>query len=463
MHDEKTTALDTSPEPTATCATTATTATTAPAGTDDGRELRRLPTLAAAIRAHRLHLLVGMALGLVAGLLVAGLTQPTYAATSTVRVGSGLVPVGDFRPDTLWAEDQVALTRTPPVREAIAEEIGDGTTADDVARRLGVVAETNSNYLVFTWTDDDAEEAEERADTAAEVYLERAQAEAVQRWESHDALLADLIAAYDADDPRAAELVEERVLLEETVVDPGKIAGAAAGTARQTSLTPAAHVLAGLLGGLLLGLVSAYLWHLRSPNAPRQLALAGAGAGAHPGAGPDAGPDTARGGGLAGAVRRRRGAARDRVDGEEPAPELLGSDVDVPATELAVLAAVRRDAPDGALATIGLGVTRWLLRREQEDPGAELRLGVYVTPDLDPSAADLVRRGVRAVGADGRLEIDLLDVTLPNWRIDFEACDGVVVVVGTSRWAADALDVARMHLAAVDVTVLGRVEVEGVE
>ncbi|MFW6774490.1 hypothetical protein ACOACO_09415 [Nocardioides sp. CPCC 205120] len=446
MHDEKTTTPDAFP---------GSDETTGPDETaGERRELRRLPTLAAAVRAHRLHLLVGMALGLLAGLLVAGLSQPTYAATATVRVGSGLVPVGDFRPDTLWAEDQVALTRTPPVREAIAEEIGDGTTADDVARRLGVVAETNSNYLLFTWTDDDAEEAEERADTAAEVYLERAQEEAVQRWESHDALLADLIAAYDAEDPRAAELVEERITLEETVVDPGKVAGAAAGTARQTSLAPAAHVLAGLLGGLLLGLVSAYLWHLRSPNAPRQLALAGSGA--------------APGGGLAGAVRRRRSGARDQVPGggstsQRGAIRTGGRDVPVLADDLNVLAAVRRDAPDGALAPIGLGVTGWLLRREQEDPGAELRLGVYVTPDLDPSAADLVRRGVRAVGADGRLEIDLLDVTLPNWRIDFEACDGVVVVVGTSRWAADALDVARLHLAAVDVTVLGRVEVEGDE
>lgn len=583
--------------------------------------LRPLPSIATAIRTRWLVIVIGLAIGLVIGLVAANASEPRYAATTTVRVGSGLVPVGDFRPDTLWADDQVAFAKTRPVLDAIAEEIGDGLDGDDVAERLGVVAEANSNFLLFTWNDASVGEAEDRADAAAAVYLEEAQAEAEDRWEDHDRLLENLIAAYDPADQRAIDLQAERVALEETVVDPGKVAGTADGTAERTSLSPMVSAVAGGLAGLLLGAAAAYLLHLRSPRrdedddafgvfgtADEEAFLSGAyptgRAMAHMAAGEHypasyayagGGYATARVGGTSVLERRDGGAAGPYDDGypdayddayladdaydasgdavtvwsteelatsddesvqpdesvadevdevddreavetddDEPLAGAYASAVDQPAEPferpyevpfepqvsedttlpplpprpearrrgpgdgfrlvglgaprpnpaprpaapagpagayvgppaalgapgaLPVIAEILDADDEAALAGIGLAVSPWLLTMEADDPGAELRLGVYVTPDLDAASVDLVRRGLRAVGAAGRLEIALVDITVPTWRIDFEACDAIVLVAGATAWAENAMRVARLHVDAADVPALGVVRV----
>lgn len=409
-------------DPTPTQRPTSQPATAGPASRDEGpttrqRELRSLPALGAAFRAGRVHLLVGLALGLVAGLAVAWLSPTTYQATATVRVGSGLVPVGDFRPDTLWAEDQVALARTTPVREAIAERVGGGVDADDVASRLGVTAETNSNYLVFTWTASSASDAESGADAAALTYLEQARDEAEQRWQGHDNLLVSLIEQLGPDDPRAKELVEQRITLEETIVDPGKVAGQAAGSARRTSLSPPAHVLAGSLGGLVLGAVSAYLWYVRRGS----LVTAPVGV-----------PFVAAGG---------------------PRPD----------PGMPVLGEVSKDGTDGSLAPLGRNLVTWVLRREQGRSRDAARLGIHVTPDAPEGAASVVRRALRAAGVDGRVEAEEVDTSLPSWRQEYESLDAVVVVSGDDAWGDESVTLARLHLETLDVEVLGLVRVGGAE
>lgn len=226
-------------------------------------ELRTLPAVGEALRAGWLLLVVGLVLGVVAGAVVAGLSPATYRATATARVGSGLTAIGDFGADALWADDQVAFARTTPVREAIAEAISDATgdtvTAKVVTRRLTVLAEEKSNYLQFIWTAGTQAEAEEGADLAAQAYVEVAGDEAEAQWETHDQQLAGLIAASDPDDPRLDTLLQERTELQEIVIDPGKLAGSADGTARKTSLAG----YAGGVAGLVLGAGAAYVWFLR--------------------------------------------------------------------------------------------------------------------------------------------------------------------------------------------------------
>ncbi|WP_028472864.1 hypothetical protein [Nocardioides alkalitolerans] len=568
-----------------------------------GSGLKPLPSIATAFRTRWLVIVIGLAIGLVVGLVAANASEPRYSATTTVRVGSGLVPVGDFRPDTLWADDQVAFAGTRPVQEAIAEEIGDGVSADDVAENLTVMAEANSNFLLFSWTDGTPVAAESRADAAAEVYLVEARTEAEDRWAEHDQLLENLIAAYDPADQRAIDLQAERVALEETVVDAGKIAGDADTTAQRTSLSPVVSAVAGGLAGLLLGAAAAYLLHVRRPRGdddldevhgygeldaaghsraqayvpageyPVSYAYAGGGvATARVGGttvlerwngpyvdvdgrlhgyddGYDDGFDDARdvhgvpgepaewsteeladadassegrddevlepddvveayasgddqpaepferpyempfeprptpetAGGATGELpplpsRPTRTGPRRRTPGDgfrlvglatpETGPRVVGpvhagppaAMTGVPGA-LPVVADIVDTDDEAALAGIGLSVSPWLLTMEADDPGAELRLGVYVTPDLDASSVDLVRRGLRAVGAAGRLEIVLVDITVPTWRIDFEACDAIVLVAGATGWAENAMRVARLHVDAADVPALGVVRV----
>ncbi|MDR6175732.1 hypothetical protein QE364_000349 [Nocardioides zeae] len=437
--------------------------------TRPGSELRRPPSLAGAVRRRWIHVVVGLAVGLLLGVAVAATSAPAYHAQATVRVGGGLVAVGDFTSDTLWADDQVALTRTDPVRRAVAERIGDGTDLDDVADRLSVTVEESSNYLVFTWTDDTAARAESRAETAAEVYLEQAEAQAVERWRAHDTRLAGLQDETDPEGNRGQQLVLERMRLEETVIDPGSVASEAAGTAEQSSLPTAAHVVAGGAGGLLVGIASAYLAQVRNPRRPTPAAAPAVAVAAAapplpttPRASKPA-TDAARNRhdrlreerGEAATTRRPTGGLatffRERGDnGGEPLDD----------TGLPVLAEVRDTRSDGSdVVAVGVAIAPWLLEREAEDPGEEFRLGVYVTPDLPEDAAEIVRRGLRVVGAENRLQVETVDLGRPTWRVDFEACDAVVVLVGSTSWSNDALRVARLHLAAVDVEVLGLVRV----
>ncbi|WZH54119.1 MAG: hypothetical protein PIR53_09035 [Nocardioides alkalitolerans] len=433
--------------------------------TRPGSELRRPPSLAGAVRRRWTHVVVGLAVGLLLGVAVAATSAPAYHAQATVRVGGGLVAVGDFTTNTLWADDQVALTRTDPVRRAVAERIGDGVDLDDVAERLSVTVEESSNYLVFTWTDDSADRAESRAEAAAEVYLEEAEAQAVERWRAHDARLAGLQEQTDPDGNRGQQLVLERMRLEETVVDPGSVASEAAGTAEKSSLPAAAHVLAGGAGGLLVGVASAYLAQVRNPRrtAPAAAVPAAAAVATAP-------PLPAKP--TSDAPRNRHDRPREERDGtsatRRPTGGLAtffrerGSNGGEPLddTGLPVLAEVRDTRSDGSdVVAVGVAIAPWLLEREAEDPGEEFRLGVYVTPDLPEDAAEVVRRGLRVVGAENRLQVETIDLGRPSWRVDFEACDAVVVLVGSTSWSNDALRVARLHLAAVDVEVLGLVRV----
>lgn len=431
------------------------------------RELRSLPALGSAVLAGRTHLLVGAALGLLAGLLVALVSPTTYAATATVRVGSGLVPVGDFRPDTLWADDQVALANTPPVREAVAERIGGDVDADDVATRLGIVAETDANYLVFTWTAGSAEEAERGADAAALAYLDSARDEAEQRWQGHDNLLVALIEDLGPDDPRSKGLAEERVSLQETIVDPGKVAGEAAGTARQTSLGAGSHVLAGTLGGLVLGVVSAYLALLRRGGTART-ATAGPRSGVRWGVRSGVRSGAASGGGLL--------AGRVRLPRRRPRPTPAGPGApSVGAAPAPGAPTARDDARDdhgmpvlleaGATGSPALGraLVAWVLRHEQAGSAAAARLGAHATPGAPAGAVDVVRTALRDVGVEGRVEVVEVDTARPTWRDEFAQLDGVVVVTGDDARSDEAVGLARLHLDAVDVEVLGLVRVGGGE
>lgn len=440
--------------------------------------LRRPPSLAGAVRRHRTHVVVGLVVGLLLGTTVAATSAPEYHAQATVRVGGGLVPVGDFSSDTLWADDQVALTRTDPVRRAVAEEIGDGVDLEDVEDRLSVTVEESSNYMVFTWTDDSAGRAESRAEAAAEIYLEKAEELAVERWRSHDARLAALQEETDPDGDRGRQLVLERMGLEETVIDPGTVASEASGTAQRASLPAAAHVLAGGVGGLLVGVASAYLAQVRGPRRPG--GDTGTGGVAVATAPPVPGPTAAHLPATSRPERSRTDGARDERGDRDATATRTATGARRPTgglaaffrerggngteplddTGLPVLAEVRDHRDDGSdVAAVGVAIAPWLLARESEDPGEDFRLGVYVTPDLPEDAAGVVRRGLRVVGAENRVEVEVVDLGRPSWRVDFEACDAVVVVVGASGWSNDALRVARLHLAAVDVEVLGLVRV----
>ena len=215
-----------------------------------------------AARARWLVLLLTALLGLGVGAAAALLIPESYKATTTVRVGAGLVPVGDMNASSNWAQDQAVLAQTQMVLTGIGDQVGQ--TADEVRSSLSVAQRGTTSYLDFTYSADDAQRAEKGADVAAAAYLETARGEAEQRWQAQIDRIDDLVA--DTSGSHRADLVAERQKLNQTVVDPGRVIQGAAGQATRATVSPVLLPVAGLLGGLLLGAAVAYLLEARSPR-----------------------------------------------------------------------------------------------------------------------------------------------------------------------------------------------------
>ncbi|GAB2875277.1 hypothetical protein [Nocardioides pacificus] len=208
-------------------------------------------------------LVVGLLWGVAAGLALGTLVPTTYSATAAVRLGSGLVPVGQMSAPTSWADDQVGLATTRSTLTAIAEELGE-EGPDVVAQRLTVTARENTSFVDFGYSADSAALAEAGADTAARIYLEVAERDARANWQAQIDVVQKLILT--APEWEVPELRRQRQALNRTVVDPGEVAEGAAGQAEQGGVNRAAFPVAGGLGGLLLAAALAYLLEARSPR-----------------------------------------------------------------------------------------------------------------------------------------------------------------------------------------------------
>ncbi|WP_164519656.1 hypothetical protein [Nocardioides ferulae] len=237
--------------------------TTLPDASHPESGLRPVTGIWPAISARWRLLPIGLLLGLGIGAAAAVLVPTTYDATATVRVGAGLVPVGEMNPGSDWAQDQAVLARTEMVLTAIGDRLGE--EPEVVGDRLTVAQHGETSYLDFSYTADTGSRAERGADTAAAIYLQVAQADAERRWQDQVDLLDDLVA--EASGSERAALRAQRRTLERTVVDPGRTVQSASGEAQRATVDPSAFPLAGALGGLLLAAAVAYLLEARSPRA----------------------------------------------------------------------------------------------------------------------------------------------------------------------------------------------------
>lgn len=243
-----------------------------PAGAPTPRAERLVPMtgIVASLTSRWYLLVIGLLWGAGAGLALGAMLPTTYDASSAVRLGSGLVPIGEMSAPTTWADDQVGLATTRSTLGAIAEELGeDGPEV--VEERLTVAARENTSFLDFTYAADSAALAEAGADTAAKVYLQVAERDARQRWQDQADLITELLAR--APEREVAELRSQRQALNRTVVDPGEVVESAAGLAERSGVPRAALPVAGGLGGLLLAGALGYLLEARSPRVRKGLPL----------------------------------------------------------------------------------------------------------------------------------------------------------------------------------------------
>jgi hypothetical protein len=225
--------------------------------------LRPVTGIIPAIRARWVLLPLGLVVGLLVGFAAAAVVPSSYRATGTVHLGAGLVSVGTMNPNSSWAADQVVLAGTKEVLQGIRDRVG-GIGVDEVGKRLTVSQRDDTSYLDFTYRAGTAEEAELGANAAMEVYLDAARQAAQDRLDEQSDLLTQLIES--APEWEQADLQQQRLSLERTVIDPGEVAQSASDNAERATVDLTAFPLAGAIGGLLLAAAAAYLLEVMFPK-----------------------------------------------------------------------------------------------------------------------------------------------------------------------------------------------------
>jgi hypothetical protein len=177
-----------------------------------------------------------------------------------------------MNPNSSWAADQVVLAGTNEVLQGIRDRVG-GISVAEVGKRLTVNQRDATSYLDFTYRGDSEKDAELGANAAMEVYLDAARAAAQDRLDEQSDLLTSLIAS--APEWERADLEQQKLSLQRTVIDPGEVAQSATGNAERATVDRAAFPLAGAIGGLLLAAAAAYLLEVFSPKVRANLPLTG--------------------------------------------------------------------------------------------------------------------------------------------------------------------------------------------
>lgn len=225
--------------------------------------LRPVTDILPAIRARWVLLPVGLIVGLLVGFAAATVVPTSYRATGTVHLGAGLVSVGEMNPTSPWAADQIVLAGTPEVLQGIRDRVG-GLDVDEVADQLSVSQRDGTSYVDFSYTEDSAEDAERGANVAMAAYLEAARAAAEDRLDQQSELLTQLIAT--SPEWELADLKQQRLSLERTVVDPGEVVQSGTDNSERATVDLAIFPLAGALGGVLLAAGAAYLLEVFYPK-----------------------------------------------------------------------------------------------------------------------------------------------------------------------------------------------------
>lgn len=130
------------------------------------------------IRRRWVWVILGLLLGLVAGLAYLQAKTPTYVSTTQVKVESTVADTSreDGRtsgPVNLDTEAQ--LVKSSPVAAAVAEEIGSSASQAALARRVTVTVPANTTVLAIAFEASTPEAAQAGAEAFAQAYLENRQ------------------------------------------------------------------------------------------------------------------------------------------------------------------------------------------------------------------------------------------------------------------------------------------------
>ncbi len=233
-----------------------------------------------------------IALGLLLGTLLAGLTMQvvpkTYTATASVIV---LPTIGDTsiengrtsQPINLDTEAQIVTSYV--VASGVADALGAAGDPGDLVRKVSVSVPPNTSVLDISYSASSAEDARNGAQAFAMAYLDNRGAAATAQLEDAVATLRGPIAALNVElreasaklatlsrnSPEATYLVAQKNLLIQQIsalsaelvpltsgdVEPGRIISDARAPSEPSNPSPSLLLATGLFGGLLLGLVGA--------------------------------------------------------------------------------------------------------------------------------------------------------------------------------------------------------------
>lgn len=207
---------------------------------------------------------------------------PQYRSTAQVLVEAvDLSPAQQGGSDAPNMETEQRLLRSTSVARLALERLGDGSSVDEVTRRLSVDVPPETEILVVAYTDPDSERARDAAAAFAEAYLDFRRQRVTDALEAAAEPLQEQIAALDArlqalnqqiaqaDDPaelaplqtEANALVGQTALLQQRLSDlttpenlqVGDIVDPATLPASPSSPQTTRNALLGLVIGLLLG------------------------------------------------------------------------------------------------------------------------------------------------------------------------------------------------------------------
>lgn len=251
----------------------------------DARDERRLPTMAAALRHHRMMTFIIVLLGLGAGAVYATSLDRSYTASAIVLLNP--VAANPLTPEaargsgaqlTVALETEAEVVMTPSIAEEVSERLG--RLVPDDGEHLAIEVPSGTQMVKIAFTTASPEAAREGAQLFAETYLdyrrERAtssidsslvtlRAEATEAEEGLRAALAaaeeDTFAAREVDllVDRMAAISSQISTLESTMTDPGHVLQPARAPSSSNELN-GVLIQAGA-GILALGLAALIAWY----------------------------------------------------------------------------------------------------------------------------------------------------------------------------------------------------------
>ena len=103
-------------------------------------ELRTVPPFVPTVRDRWPLVAAMLVLGLALGYLLAAVSPTPYTATATVRIGNGLVAVGETQNDNgLTGRNEAGMAVLPAQLRTIATTLGGNATWREVGKKLEVV------------------------------------------------------------------------------------------------------------------------------------------------------------------------------------------------------------------------------------------------------------------------------------------------------------------------------------